>query len=78
VGREERRDGSSILDQMALDPRDHAGHGGGFPILVRGTGCVGVVTVSGLPQRADHELVVEALAARCGVPLAEVELPPAG
>jgi uncharacterized protein (UPF0303 family) len=39
---------------------------------------VGVVTVSGLPQRADHELVVEALAARCGVPLAEVELPPAG
>jgi uncharacterized protein (UPF0303 family) len=30
--------------------------------------------VSGLPQRADHDLVVEALAARCGVPLDEVAL----
>jgi uncharacterized protein (UPF0303 family) len=28
---------------------------------VRGTGAVAVVTVSGLPQKADHELVVEAL-----------------
>ena len=74
VGREELRDGRSILDLMALDPRDHAAHGGGFPLLVRGTGCVGVVTVSGLPQRADHDLVVEALAARCGVPLDEVAL----
>jgi uncharacterized protein (UPF0303 family) len=59
---------------MALDPRDHAAHGGSFPLLVRGTGCVGAVTVSGLPQRVDHELVVEALAARCGVPLNDVAL----
>ncbi|ASY64431.1 hypothetical protein SJ05684_c30070 [Sinorhizobium sojae CCBAU 05684] len=27
----------------------------------QGTGCVGAVTVSGLPQRDDHNLVVEAL-----------------
>lgn len=74
VGREELRDGRSILHLMALDPRDHAAHGGAFPLMVRGTGCVGVVTVSGLPQRADHDLVVEAVAARCGVPLDEIAL----
>jgi uncharacterized protein (UPF0303 family) len=40
----------------------------GLPIneyaSVKGAGIVGSVTVSGLPQRADHELVVEAL---CGI-----------
>jgi uncharacterized protein (UPF0303 family) len=34
-----------------------------FPVLVRGTGCVGTIAVSGLPQREDHRLVVETLEA---------------
>ncbi|HRO13230.1 heme-degrading domain-containing protein, partial [Amaricoccus sp.] len=49
--------------------------GGGFPLKIRGVGCVGAVTVSGLPQREDHEVVVAALAAALGVPAAEVALP---
>jgi len=49
--------------------------GGGFPLKVRGVGCVGAVTVSGLPQREDHEVVVAALAGVLGVPEAEVALP---
>lgn len=49
--------------------------GGGFPLKVRGVGCVGAVTVSGLPQREDHEMVVAGLAAALGVPPAEVALP---
>ena len=49
--------------------------GGGFPLKVRGVGCVGAVTVSGLPQREDHEMVVAALAAALGVDPAEVALP---
>ena len=40
--------------------------GGGFPLKLRGVGCVGAVTVSGLPQREDHEMVVAALAAALG------------
>ena len=72
VGLHAIRDGRSILDSMGLSHRDHASHGGSFPIMVQGVGCVGSVTVSGLPQRVDHALVVEALAARLGVPLAEV------
>ncbi|WP_369185228.1 heme-degrading domain-containing protein [Streptomyces sp. Y1] len=44
-----------------LDPAHYAAHGGSFPLLVRGTGMVGTVTVSGLPQLADHRLVTECL-----------------
>jgi len=54
--------GSSIEEKLGLATADFAGHGGSFPILVKGTGCIGAVTVSGLPQRDDHNLVVEALA----------------
>ncbi len=45
---------------------DFAAHGGSFPLHVEGAGIVGSATVSGLPQRADHELVVEALCALLG------------
>jgi len=41
----------------------YAAHGGAFPILVRGIGCIGTVAVSGLPQLEDHRLVVETLEA---------------
>ena len=54
---------SQKLSLDALDPRDYADHGGSFPILLKGTGCVGTITVSGLPQREDHCLVVETIAA---------------
>jgi len=49
-----------------LSDADFAPHGGSFPINVRGTGCIGAVTVSGLPQREDHNMVVEALSALLG------------
>jgi uncharacterized protein (UPF0303 family) len=53
--------GSSFSDRYNLPEADYAAHGGGFPLHVAGTGIVGCVTVSGLPQREDHNLVVEAL-----------------
>ena len=48
-------------EAMLVDPREYAAHGGAFPIRVAGTGLVGTVTVSGLPQHEDHALVVEAV-----------------
>ncbi|MGF6271721.1 endoglucanase [Massilia sp. UYP11] len=44
-----------------LDMRDYAAHGGAYPVVVRGRGVVGTVTVSGLPGADDHALVVAAL-----------------
>lgn len=61
VGARFRAKGSSFEESSRLDPDEYAAHGGSFPITVEGVGVIGAVTVSGLPQLADHRLVVEAL-----------------
>jgi uncharacterized protein (UPF0303 family) len=48
-------------ERYLLDEAEYGAHGGAFPVIVRGTGPVGTVTVSGLPQAEDHRFVVEAL-----------------
>ena len=53
---------TTIDAKYGLTIVDYAPHGGSFPIFVEGTGCIGAVTVSGLPQREDHNMVVEAVA----------------
>jgi uncharacterized protein (UPF0303 family) len=74
VGRSLEKDKTSLEAKMGLPTRDYASHGGGFPLRVSGVGFVGVVTVSGLPQRADHALAVEALATFCGVAFEDIAL----
>lgn len=74
IGRELERDGGTLEGKLGLATRDHAAHGGCFPIVLRGSGCIGTATVSGLPQREDHTMLVEALAAMAGVPLAGLQL----
>jgi uncharacterized protein (UPF0303 family) len=44
-----------------FDTRDYAAHGGSFPIVVKGTGQIGTITVSGLAGVDDHAMVVRAL-----------------
>jgi uncharacterized protein (UPF0303 family) len=63
IGTKHRIDGTDFAASEFVDPRQYAAHGGAFPIIVRGVGVVGTVTVSGLPQEEDHRLVVEALRA---------------
>jgi uncharacterized protein (UPF0303 family) len=58
--------GTTFEEQYGLDPLRYAAHGGGFPIVVRRVGPVGVVVVSGLPQLEDHRMVVAALRAHLG------------
>jgi uncharacterized protein (UPF0303 family) len=66
--------GDSQETAHALPLQDYAVHGGAFPIALESLGCVGAVTVSGLPQRRDHTLVVEALARFLGVDLGANQL----
>ncbi len=68
VGEQFRVAGSSFEESSRLDPARFAAHGGAFPVLVRGTGCIGTVAVSGLPQLEDHALVVRVLETFLGQP----------
>jgi uncharacterized protein (UPF0303 family) len=61
VGLRARLRGGRIEDQGWFDQTRYAAHGGSFPVYVAGVGAVATVTVSGLPQVQDHELVVQAL-----------------
>jgi uncharacterized protein (UPF0303 family) len=69
----EKKD-ASLTGSQGLPLADYASQGGSFPLNVNGAGVVGSVTVSGLPQRADHELVVEALCGLLGRDYAELRL----
>jgi uncharacterized protein (UPF0303 family) len=66
AGIKEKIKGQSMCESQGLPLADYATHGGAFPLRVTGAGVVGSATVSGLPMRADHELVVEALCAVLG------------
>lgn len=74
VGLSAEEEGQSIEASMGLSARDYAAHGGSFPLRVKGVGCVGVATLSGLPQREDHDLLVGVLASLCGVDATEIAL----
>jgi uncharacterized protein (UPF0303 family) len=67
---------NTSLEARGLPVSEYASHGGSFPLAVKGAGIVGSVTVSGLAQRADHELVVEALCGILGRDYAELKLGP--
>lgn len=63
--------GTTIQESALLDPTEYAAHGGAFPVIVKGAGVVGTITVSGLPQQEDHEFVTRTLAEYLGVALPE-------
>jgi uncharacterized protein (UPF0303 family) len=53
--------GSSLEEKYCVSSLEYSAHGGSFPVHLEGTGIVGAVTVSGLPQEEDHALVVECI-----------------
>lgn len=67
LGRTNDHEGEDFEKRHVVSFADYAIHGGGFPIYVVGVGAIGSVVLSGLPQRQDHGLVIEALAELLGV-----------
>lgn len=53
--------GVEFAARYHLPSSEFVASGGAVPITVRGSGVVGVATVSGLPDTEDHALVVSAL-----------------
>lgn len=74
VGLRLKQKGAKLDENGGMHPVDYAAHGGCFPLILRGTGCIGTITVSGLPQREDHNLVVEVLAEFLEQPLDRLAL----
>jgi len=72
----EKVKGKTIYESQGLPIAEYATHGGSFPLRVANAGIVGSITVSGLPMRQDHELVIEALCSILGRNYADLKLTP--
>ncbi len=76
IAREYALRGAVFGPERGIDLKDYAAAGGGFPIRVKGVaGVIGAVTVSGVPQRDDHEFVVQALCQHLSKNYADLALP---
>jgi len=76
IGREHAARGAQFGPERGIDLADYVDAGGGFPIHIIGTGVVGAITVSGIPQRDDHGFVVEQLCHFLGQDHAKLALGP--
>ena len=59
--------GKDLWKDWRLSDADYAIIGGGFPIIVRGTGVIGAVACSGLPHEEDHKLLVDSISELLGI-----------
>jgi uncharacterized protein (UPF0303 family) len=75
VGRRLALIGRDQEEAHNLPHADFAVHGGSFPLFVADLGCVGAVTVSGVPQRIDHAIVADAIAGFLNIDLGDSRLP---
>jgi uncharacterized protein (UPF0303 family) len=75
IGLELKGDGRTLAEKYGLSSTDYMAHGGSFPIRIAGPTCIGAITVSGLPQREDHDLLTRTLASFLGEDETALALP---
>ena len=73
---EQDRPDRTFKPGAGLSSADYVLAGGGFPVTVKGAGVIGVIAVSGLPEREDHGIVVEAVALHLGIDAKALALQP--
>jgi len=56
-----RSEGTTMEEKHGLPISDYVGAGGAFPLIVEGEGQIGTITVSGLPDQEDHDLLTSVL-----------------
>ncbi|MFC5468950.1 heme-degrading domain-containing protein [Cohnella suwonensis] len=61
VGEKHKAEGTTFHEATGLSSEEYQGEGGSFPIIVRGQGIVGTVTVSGLTGEEDHRAAVDGI-----------------
>jgi uncharacterized protein (UPF0303 family) len=61
IGQLLKSKGKTIEEELLLPESEYAPHGGCFPIIIKNTGIVATLTISGLPQEEDHKVAVHAI-----------------
>ena len=61
IGQLLKSKGKRLEDAYFISENLYAPHGGCFPVILKGAGVIGTITVSGLTQEDDHRLVVQAI-----------------
>ena len=73
---EQQRPDRTFRPGSGIDSADYVLAGGGFPVAVRGAGVIGVIAVSGLPERDDHGIIVATLCEHLGLDAKALALEP--
>jgi len=74
VGFDMKKNNFVLAERYGLDSKEFVAAGGAFPVRLRGSGVVGTIAISGLPEREDHSVIVEVLCDLLGQNLDELAL----
>lgn len=61
IGLTLKKEGVTIEERYNISSSEYTPSGGAFPITIKNTGVIGAITVSGLTEEEDHDMVVWAV-----------------
>lgn len=59
-----RNGNMSLSETFALEKKEYLAKGGAIPIFVKNAGMIAVVSVSGLQDEEDHQIIIDALSGK--------------